>query len=76
MGELEITQFLQQLFLRSVYIGDIEAVAEVPADTNDNLILSAYLITDAECLVTGDKGIQELREQYNILTAAEFMQRL
>ncbi len=74
--QAEITHFLQQLFLRSVYLGDIITVAEVPADANDNLILSAYLLAEAEYLVTGDRGILALREQYQILTAIEFAQRL
>ena len=74
--QAEITHFLQQLFLRSVYLGDIITVAEVPADANDNLILSAYLLAEAEYLVTGDRGILALREQYQILTAVEFAQRL
>ena len=74
--QAEITHFLQQLFLRSVYLGDIITVAEVPADANDNLILSAYLLAEAEYLVTGDRGILALREQYQILPAIEFAQRL
>lgn len=74
--QAEITQFLKQLFLRSIYLGEIMAVAEVPADANDNLILSAYVIAGAEFLVTGDGGLLALREQYRIVTAAEFAQRL
>ena len=74
--QAEITQFLKQIFLRSVYLGEITTVAEVPADKNDNLILSAYIIAEASYLVTGDKGILALRQDYNILTAAEFVQRL
>jgi hypothetical protein len=73
-NETEITQFLKQLFMRSVYLGDITTVAEVPADTNDNLILSAYIIGKAQFLVTGDKGILDLREHYAILTATEFLE--
>ncbi len=72
-GEPEIARFLKQLFMRSVYLGEIDAVAEVPADANDNLILSAYVIARAEYLVTGDKGILELRGEYNILSAGEFV---
>ncbi len=74
--EPEIAQFLKQLFMRSVYLGEIDAVAEVPADTNDNLILSAYVIAQAEFLVTGDKGILELRGEHNILSAGEFVELL
>lgn len=73
--EAEITQFLQQLFLRSIYLGNIATVAEVPADANDNLILSAYIIGKAQYLVTGDKGIQALSEYYSILTAKEFVEQ-
>lgn len=72
--EAEITQFLKQLFMRSIYLGDIATVAEVPADANDNLILSAYLIGQAQYLVTGDKGILDLHEQYAILTATAFLE--
>lgn len=72
-SEPEIAQFLKQIFLRSVFLGEIDTVAEVPADSGDNLILSAYIIADAEYLVTGDKGITELRRKYNILSASEFV---
>lgn len=74
-GQEEITQFLKQLFLRSIYLGEIAVVAEVPADANDNLILSAYLVGKAQYLVSGDKGLLDLREQYIILTANEFVQQ-
>ncbi|HPE62135.1 MAG TPA: putative toxin-antitoxin system toxin component, PIN family [Thiolinea sp.] len=74
-GEEQTARFLQQLFLRSVWLGGIEAVVTVPADANDNLILSAYLLGQAECLVTGDKGLLALRGQYAIVTAAEFVER-
>ncbi len=72
--QVEIAQFLKQLFIRSNYLGEITTVAEVPADANDNLILSAYIIAEAEYLITGDARILELRERYNIITAAEFVQ--
>jgi len=75
-GQTETAQFLQQIFLRSHYLGEIETIAVVPADANDNLILSAYLIGQANYLITGDKGLLALRDEYNILTAAEFAQRL
>lgn len=71
----EITQFLKQLFMRSIYLGEIAVVAEVPADANDNLIFSAYLVGEAQCLVTGDKGLLDLREQHAILTANEFVRQ-
>ncbi|MEZ5476119.1 MAG: hypothetical protein R3E95_01040 [Thiolinea sp.] len=50
-------------------------MATVPADADDNLILSAYLLAEAECLVTGDKDLLALREQYTIMTATEFVAR-
>ncbi|MEE9350741.1 MAG: putative toxin-antitoxin system toxin component, PIN family [Thiotrichaceae bacterium] len=74
--QIQIAQFLKQLFMRSNYLGEIPVVAVVPADTNDNLILSAYIIAEAEYLVTGDIGILDLREQYKILTAKEFVRLL
>ena len=74
-GEEQTARFLQQLFLRSVWLGEIETVATVPADANDNLILSAYLLGEAECLVTGDKGLLDLREQYAVVTASDFVER-
>lgn len=74
-NQTEITQFLKQLFLHSEYLGEIPELAEVPADANDNLILSAYIIANATYLVTGDKGLMALKDEYSILTPAEFAQR-
>lgn len=75
-NEAEIASFLKQLFMRSVYLGEIDVVAVVPADSNDDLILSAYVIAEADYLVTGDKGIIELHGEYQILSAGEFAQLL
>lgn len=72
-GETEISQFLKQLYMHSVYLGEIDEVAEVPADENDNLILSAYVTSNAEYLVTGDKGIGQLRDEYRIFRVVDFI---
>jgi putative PIN family toxin of toxin-antitoxin system len=48
----------------------------VPADPQDNPILATLIASNADYLVTGDKGLLALKEKYPIVTPAEFVKML
>lgn len=71
-----IDQFILLLRFKTliVDIGQIEAV--VPDDANDNMVLATLLASQADYLISGDNDLLALRDQYPILTPAEFAQKL
>jgi putative PIN family toxin of toxin-antitoxin system len=48
----------------------------VPADPADNPILATLIAAHAEYLITGDQDLLVLRQNYPILTPAEFAKKL
>ena len=74
--ELEIQAFIRQLCLRVeiVDISDINAL--VPTDPDDTPILATLIAANADILVSGDKDLLALREEYCIESPAEFVLRL
>lgn len=74
--EPEIQAFIRQLCLR-VEIVDISDVdVQVPTDPDDSPILATLIAANADCLVSGDKDLLALREDYCIESPAEFVLRL
>ena len=71
-----IEGFLKQLYLRSTLVDISGTAASVPADPGDNFMLATLIASEAECLLTGDAGLLELRDRYPVLTPAEFAHRL
>lgn len=63
-----------RLHAESVAIEGVQA--HVPSDPMDNTILATLIASEADVLVTGDGDLLELRDQYPIVTAAEFAKRL
>lgn len=71
-----IERFLKQLYLRSEIVDISRVISTVPRDPVDDFVLAMLIASEAECLVTGDTDLLELRDRYPILTPAEFVQRL
>ncbi len=75
-GEPEIQAFIRQLCLR-VEIVDISDIdAQVPTDPDDSPILATLIAANADLLISGDKDLLALREEYCIESPAEFVLRL
>jgi len=48
---------------------------EVERDPKDSHILSAFIASQADALITGDNDLLELKEKYAILTINEFFEK-
>jgi putative PIN family toxin of toxin-antitoxin system len=71
-----IEQFIRQLYIRAQIV-DLGAISvEVPADPDDAPILATLVAAKADVLITGDGDLLALREEYAILTPAEFVRNL
>lgn len=69
----KLERFILLLRFKSEIVALNGAVAEVPRDPDDNVILATYLASQSEYLITGDNDLLSLRPQYAILTPAEFV---
>jgi len=74
--EPEIQAFIRQLCLRVEIVNISDIDARVPTDPDDTPILATLIAAKADCLVSGDKDLLALREDYCIETPAEFVLRL
>ena len=75
LSKSEIAQ-LRELFYFKVEIVNPEVIEEAGLTDKDDLpILAALLASKAEVLVTGDKALLKLSDDYPIVTAAEFWDR-
>jgi putative PIN family toxin of toxin-antitoxin system len=69
----KINLFVKLLAYRSEYI-DISGVgAYVPQDADDEMLLATLIAAKADYLVTGDSDLLALRENYAIITPAQFL---
>jgi len=72
----DIDHFIALLRFRAEIV-DIQSIhAVVPRDPDDAPILATFIAAAADCLVSGDQDLLELRDDYAIETAAEFCRRL
>jgi len=71
-----IEQFIRQLYIRAQIVDLDEISVEVPADSDDAPILATLVAAKADVLITGDGDLLALREEYAILTPAEFVRSL
>ena len=72
----QIQEFIRQLCLR-IEIVDVSSInIQVPTDPDDSPILASLIASKAEYLVSGDKDLLALREEYSIEKPAEFARRL
>ena len=73
-SETKVEQYVTTLqFLTDYFLFDEKScVATVPKDINDTAILHTLILSQADYLITGDSDLLDLREQYPIITLAEF----
>lgn len=80
LNELGITaeDILQALWLNSLNFINPEIIPKVVSSIGDNNILAAALSANAECIVTGDKGLLNLKVFYGIpiFSTTEFLNKL
>lgn len=74
-NDAKIEAFLRQLLLRAEVVDTQDATVEVIADPEDTPILASLVVSRAEALVTGDRDLLALKENYPIVTPAEFASR-
>jgi uncharacterized protein len=72
----DIDRFVMLLRFKAVIINIKGVKAKVPADSSDEIVLATLIASGAECLVSGDKDLLALRDEYPILSPAEFAQML
>jgi uncharacterized protein len=75
LSDEELERFVTELrFL--VHIVDASTVAaSVPRDRGADIVLAAFLASEAVALVTGDEDLLALRAEHPILRPAEFVDR-
>lgn len=71
-----IEHFIALLCFRAEIVDIQNTSAVVPRDPDDAPVLAAFIASGADCLVSGDQDLFELRDDYAIETAAEFIRRL
>ncbi len=74
--DLRIEQFIRQLYIRAEIVDLSGTFVEVPLDPDDVPILATLVAAKADVLITGDGDLLALRDQYAILTPAEFVRKL
>ena len=72
---VESAPFLDLLpfFTTEVGIGDV--AVSMPRDADDQMVLATLVAGLGDWLITGDKDLLELQDQYAILTPAAFVDR-
>ena len=74
--QARLEAFLRQLLLRAEVIDTADPPVEVAADPTDTPILASLIMSSADVLVSGDKELLALREQFAIVSSAEFAAHL
>ena len=64
---------LLPFFTTEVGIGDV--AVSMPRDTDDQMVLATLVAGLGDWLITGDKDLLELQDQYAILTPVAFVER-
>ena len=69
----KIDLFVQLLAYRAEIVDIAGIEAHVPQDADDEMLLAMLIAAKADYLVTGDSDLLVLRENYSIITPAEFL---
>lgn len=69
-GELE--RYLAELQYIAEVVDISGSTARVPRDRRDDMVLATFLVSGADCLLTGDRDLLALRPNHPILTGREF----
>ncbi len=72
----DIEAFVRQLLLRVELIDINDITVVVPSDADDSPILATLIAASADILITGDRDLLSMSEQYPIETPSQFAQRL
>jgi len=72
----DIDHFIGLLRFHAEVVDIQDTHAIVPRDPDDAPVLAAFIASGADCLVSGDQDLLELRDDYVIETAVEFSRRL
>jgi putative PIN family toxin of toxin-antitoxin system len=73
----DVEEIVRQMQNQGIILNDPEIVPNATPDAPDNYVLVAAKISDAECIVTGDKLLLSLKdfELIPIITPQEFLQK-
>jgi len=72
----DVEHFVGLLRLHAEVVNIQGIHADVPRDVDDAPVLAAFIASEADVLVSGDRDLLTLRGDYAIETAAEFHRRL
>lgn len=71
----EIRDLLDSLMFMADIVEPIEAIDENLRDNNDQPVLQTFVAAQAEYLITGDKDLLILAQDYPIITPGDFWRR-
>lgn len=74
--EAKIQHYLDLLVFFAEVVDVSESCVQVEADPKDSPILSTLIISNADFLISGDNDLLNLKENYQILSILEFLQKL
>jgi len=72
----KINQFILLLRFKTNIVSLEGIVANVPTDSNDDMVLATYLASKAEYLVSGDSDLLDLSSKYVVLSPSKFAELL
>ena len=70
----KINLFVKLIAYRSEYVDITGIKAHVPQDKDDEMLLATLIAAKADYLVSGDSDLLVLREDYAIITPAQFLE--
>ena len=75
LSDDELDRYVQALRFMADVVEPAGVVVQVPADSDDNVVLATLVAAKADWLVTGDSALLALADRYPIVTPAEFAVR-
>lgn len=73
--DLQLNNFVEFIKLRSKNFNIQGIDAKVPKDKNDDKVLATLIASNADYLITGDKGLLELSPKYSIISPSSFVDK-
>lgn len=71
----EIERLVTLFTLTSHWVSELARDIAVPGDRADDMVLATFVASGAEVLVTGDRALLALADQYPIMSPAGFIER-
>lgn len=75
LSDEELERYFAELRYIAEMVDIVGSTAHVPRDRRDDIVLSAYIASGADYLLTGDDDLLSLRPDHSILTAREFYEQ-